>query len=64
MKRAGVCANGGCERLGTAEVDIFRVGRKLLCYYCKEALTTLFGDMTPRPRPIAPVTLRPLGGAA
>ena len=60
----GRCQNGGCERLATVEVYIFRVGQKHLCWMCKEALTSLFGDMTPRPRPIAPVTLRPLGGAA
>lgn len=62
----GRCQNGGCERLATVEVDIFRVGRKHLCWLCKEALTSLFGDITPRLRKDSPVVtaFRPMGGAA
>lgn len=53
MKRPGTCKNGGCERLATIVVVIPGLGERHLCHFCHQALTPLFGSLSPvvKPKP-------------
>lgn len=55
----GQCQNGGCQRLGTEIVIIDGLGKRHLCYHCRQALDGL-GII----RSLPVLVRRSLGGAA
>lgn len=43
---SGTCENGGCPRFATVVMEIPLLGTRHVCYFCNQALESLYG--TPR----------------